>query len=157
ELVSGLSAQWTVRAQGLAAAVLVGFYSPAAAAALTAVWLLAARALQTSYYRANPFWTDPLRRARYVQGIGLFPRWAREVRVFGLAGWLVDQYRLEWLAVMSQLWQARRADRGVMAALGCLILAAHLVVLALLARSASTGALGVAALTVILQGLFGMS
>lgn len=157
ELVSGLTAQWTVRAQGLAAAGLVGFYWPAAAAGLTAVWLVVARALQTSYYRANPFWTDPLRRARYVQGLGLFPRWAKEVRVFGLAGWLVDQYRLEWTAVMSQLWQARRADRGVMAGLGCLVLAAHLAVLALLAAAASSGRLDVAALTVILQGLFGMS
>lgn len=157
ELVSGLSAQWTVRTQGLAAAVLVGYYWPAAAAALTAVWLIVARALQTSYYRANPFWTDPLRRARYVQGIGLFPRWAKEVRIFGLAGWLVEQHKLDWSAVMSQLWQARRADRATMAALGCLVLATHLAILALLASSVSSGRLGVAALTVILQGLFGMS
>ncbi len=157
ELVSGFSAQWTVRAQGLAAAVLVGVYWPAAAVVLTAVWLVAARALRASYYRANPFWTDPLRRARYVQDIGLFPRWAKEVRIFGLAGWLVDQYRLEWIAVMSQLWQARRADRMVMAGLGCLVLAAHAATLALLAASASAGGLGVGALTVIVQGLFGMS
>jgi ATP-binding cassette, subfamily B, bacterial len=157
ELVSGLSAQWTVRAQGLAAAVLVGVYWPAAAVALAAVWLVVARALQASYYRANPFWTDPLRRARYVQGIGLFPRWAKEVRIFGLAGWLVDQYRLESIAMMTQLWRARRAGRGAMAGLGCLVLAAHLAVLALLTASASSGGLGVGALTVILQGLFGMS
>jgi ATP-binding cassette, subfamily B, bacterial len=157
ELVSGLSAQWTVRSQGLAAAVLVGVYWPAAAVVLTAVWLVVARALQTSYYRANPFWTDPLRRARYVQGIGLLPRWAKEVRIFGLAGWLVDQYRLEWTVVMSQLWQARQADRRAMAGLGCLVLAAHAATLALLAASASSGELGVAALTVIVQGLFGMS
>ena len=157
ELTSGLSAQWTVRAQGLAAAVLVGFYWPAAAVVLTAVWLVVARALQTSYYRANPFWTDPMRRARYLQGIGLLPHWAKEVRIFGLAGWLVDQYRLEWVAVMSEILRARRADRGVMAGLGCLVLAAHLAVLVALAASASSGRLGVAALTVILQGLFGMS
>jgi ATP-binding cassette, subfamily B, bacterial len=157
ELTSGLSAQWTVRAQGLAAAVLVGLYWPAAAVLLTAVWLVVARALQTSYYRANPFWTDPMRRARYLQGIGLLPHWAKEVRIFGLAGWLVEQYRLEWVAVMSEILRARRADRGVMAGLGCLVLAAHLAVLVSLAASASSGRLGVAALTVILQGLFGMS
>jgi ATP-binding cassette, subfamily B, bacterial len=157
ELVSGLSAQWTVRSQGLAAAVLVGVYWPAAAVVLTIVWLVVARALQASYYRANPFWTDPLRRARYVQGIGLLPRCAKEVRIFGLAEWLVDQYRLEWIAVMSQLWQARRADRRVMAGLGCLVLAAQLATLALLAASASAGGLSVGALTVIVQGLFGMS
>jgi ATP-binding cassette, subfamily B, bacterial len=157
ELVSGLSAQWTVRAQGLAAAVLVAFYWPAAAAALTAVWLVVVRALQTSYYRANPFWTDPLRRARYVQGIGLLPRWAKEVRIFGLADWLVEQYGREWTVVMSQLFQARRADRRVMAGLGCLVLAAHLAVLALLGSAASSGRLDLTALTVIVQGLFGMS
>jgi ATP-binding cassette subfamily B protein len=43
------------------------------------------------------------------------------------AQWTV---RAEWIAVMSRLWQARRADRGVMAGLGCLVLAAHLAVLA---------------------------
>ncbi len=157
ELVSGLSAQWTVRSQGLAAALLVGYYQPAAAVVLTVVWLVVARAMQASYYRADPFWTDPLRRARYIQRIGLLPAYAKEVRVFGLAGWLVDQYGLQWTAVMNQLWRARRADRRQMAVLGAIVLAAHLAVLALLARSASSGALPVPALIVILQGVLGMA
>jgi ATP-binding cassette subfamily B protein len=157
ELVSGLSAQWTVRSQGLAAALLVGYYQPAAAVVLTVVWLVVARAMQASYYRADPFWTDPLRRARYIQRIGLLPAYAKEVRVFGLAGWLVDQYGLQWTAVMNQLWRARRADRRQMAVLGAIVLAAHLAVLALLARSASSGALLVPALIVILQGVLGMA
>jgi ATP-binding cassette, subfamily B, bacterial len=157
ELVSGLSTQWTVRAQGLSAAVLVGYYWPAAAVVLTVVWLAAARALQASYYRADPFWTDPLRRARYLQHIGLMPHWAREVRIFGLVRWLAEQYSREWLAVMSGLWQARRADRRVMAVLGCVVLAAHVIVLALLARAAGAGTLGVPVLVVMLQGIFGMA
>jgi ATP-binding cassette, subfamily B, bacterial len=157
ELVSGLSTQWTARTQGLAAAVLVGYYWPAAAILLAAVWLVVARALQASYYRANPFWTDPLRRARYVQRIGLLPAWAKEVRVFGLVGWLVEQYRREWATVMSHLWQARRADRRLMVTLGCVVLAANLAVLLLLASSAVSGSLHVAALVVILQGIFGMA
>lgn len=157
ELVSGLSAQWTVRSQGLAAAVLVGYYWPAAAVTLAALWLVVGRALQASYYRADPFWTDPLRRARYIQHIGLLPAWAKEVRIFGLVGWLVEQYGREWSAVMSQLWRARRADHRTMAVLGGLVLAAHVAVVLLLARSASTGHLQVPALVVILQGLFGMA
>jgi ATP-binding cassette, subfamily B, bacterial len=156
ELVSGLSTQWTVRCQGLAAAVLVGFYWPAAAVALTAVWLVAARALQASYYRADPFWTDPLRRARYIERIGLLPQWAKEVRIFGLAGWLVEHYGREWTAVMTELWRARRADYRSMAVLGCVVLGAHVAVLLLLARSASAGTLSLSALVVIVQGLFGM-
>ncbi len=156
ELVSGLDMQWTVRCQGLAAAVLVGVYWPAAAVALTALWLLVARSLQASYYRADPFWTDPLRRARYVERIGLMPPWAKEVRIFGLAGWLVETYGREWTAVMTELWRARRADYRSMAVLGCAVLGAHLTVLLLLARSASAGALPLSAIVVILQGLFGM-
>ena len=156
ELVSGLDMQWTVRCQGLAAAVLVGVYWPAAAVALTAIWLVVARSLQASYYRADPFWTDPLRRARYVERIGLLPQWAKEVRIFGLAGWLVDTYGREWTAVMTELWRARRADYRSMAVLGCVVLGAHVAVLLLLARSASAGALPLSALVVILQGLFGM-
>jgi len=156
ELVSGLSTQWTVRSQGFAAAVLVGYYWPAAAVALTVVWLVVARALQASYYRADPFWTDPLRRARYIQQVGLLPSWAKEVRIFGLVGWLVEQYAREWTTVMSQLWRARRADHRTMAALGCLVLAAHAAVVLLLARAAGSGSLSVPALVVMLQGLFGM-
>jgi ATP-binding cassette, subfamily B, bacterial len=45
----------------------------------------------------------------------------------------------------------------VMAGLGCLVLATQVATLALLAASASAGALSVGALTVIVQGLFGMS
>lgn len=157
ELVSGLSAQWTARCQGLAAAVLVGIYQPAAAVALTALWLVVGRSLQASYYRADPFWTDPLRRARYIQRIGLLPPWAKEIRIFGLVGWLVDQYGREWSAVMTQLWRARRADHRLIALLGCAVLAAHVAVLLLVAKSASSGALPVSALVVILQGLFGMA
>jgi ATP-binding cassette, subfamily B, bacterial len=157
ELVSGLSAQWTVRCQGLAAAALVWHYWPAAAIAATALWLLIGRATQASYYRAEPFWTDPLRRARYLQRIGLLPHWAKEVRIFGLIGWLADQYSREWTAVMSQLWRARRADYRSMALLGGLLLGAHVVILLLLATAASSGSLSVPSVVVILQGLFGMA
>jgi ATP-binding cassette, subfamily B, bacterial len=157
ELVSGLSAQWTVRSQGLAAAVLVGYYWPAAAVTLTVLWLTAGRALQASYYRADPFWAEPLRRARYVQRIGLLPPWAKEVRIFGLVRWLTGEFGREWTTVMTQLGRARRADHRGMALLGCAVLAAHVTVLLLLARSASSGALSVPAVIVILQGIFGMT
>jgi ATP-binding cassette subfamily B protein len=157
ELISGLSAQWTVKVQGLAAAVLVGYYWPIAAVALAGLWFFVGRALQSSYYRASPFWTDPLRRARYLQRIGLMPHWAKEIRIFGMVDWLVAQFTREWSSVIAELWRARRADYRAMAGLGALVLGAHLAVAVLLARSAGSGALSVAALTVVLQGLFGMA
>src|SRR5882757_1701935 len=153
ELVSGLSSQWTARARGLAAAVLVGYYWPVAAAVLTVMWLVAGRAVRSSAHRANPFWTDPLRRAAYFQHIGLLPHWAKELRIFGLVDWIVEQYSREWRTVMAELWRTRRADHRTMAALSTTVLAAHLVILILLARSD----LSVAALTVVIQGLFAMA
>jgi len=157
ELVSGLSSQWTARAQGLAAAVLVGYYWPVAAAVLTLLWLVVARALQTSYYEASPFWSDPLRRAAYLQDIGLRPQWAKELRIFGIAGWAAQEYSREWTEVMTWLWRARRPGRIRMAVLAALLLGAHVAVLALLAGPAGSGALSAAAVAVILQGLFGMA
>ncbi len=157
ELISGISAQWTVKAEGLAAAVLVGYYWPVAAVVLVVLWFVVGRALQSSYYRAQPFWTDPLRRARYLQLIGLMPQWAKELRIFGLADWIVEKFSREWSAVMGQLWRARRADYRVMTVLGLIVLAAHLVIVLLLARAASSGALSVAAVTVVAQGLFAMA
>jgi ATP-binding cassette subfamily B protein len=58
---------------------------------------------------------------------------------------------------MTWLWQARRAGRARMAVLAGLVLAAHLAVLVLLARSVSSGGLQAAAVTVIVQGLVGMA
>jgi ABC-type multidrug transport system fused ATPase/permease subunit len=79
------------------------------------------------------------------------------LRIFGLADWIVEKFSREWSAVMGQLWQARRADYRVMSVLGVLVLGAHLVVVLLLARAASSGALSVAAVTVVAQGLFAMA
>ncbi|HZC26875.1 MAG TPA: hypothetical protein VE287_07615, partial [Actinopolymorphaceae bacterium] len=81
ELVSGLSARWTSLAQGLSATVLVATIWPVAAGCLLVLWLVVSRHLRADFYRANPFWTDPLRRAAYLNRLTLMPDWAKEVRI----------------------------------------------------------------------------
>lgn len=157
ELVSGLMSKWSVQAQGLAATLLVATVWPVAAVALAVVWLLVGRQLQAAYYRANPFWADPLRRARYLKQLALMPAWAKEVRIFGLVDWLGDRFGQQWLLVMEQLWQARQLDQRKMAALLTAILLANTLVLTLTARAALQGTLSIGALTVLVQGLFGMA
>lgn len=157
ELVSGLMSKWSVQAQGLAATLLVATVWPVAAVALAGVWLLVGRQLQADYYRANPFWADPLRRARYLKQLALMPAWAKEVRIFGLVDWLGDRFGQQWMQVMEQLWQARQLDQRKMAALLILVLLANALVLSSAARSALQGALNIGALTVLVQGLFGMA
>jgi ATP-binding cassette subfamily B protein len=52
--------------------------------------------------------TEALRRSYYLRTVALGAAPAKETRVFGLAGWLVDRYRQGWLAVMADVWRARR-------------------------------------------------
>lgn len=157
EMVSGLSAQWTVRAQGFAATVLVATVWPPAAVVLACIWLVVARRLQADYYRANPFWADPLRRARYLKQLALMPAWAAELRIFGLVDWLSERFGQQWAQVMHELWRARRVDQRLMAALLIVSALANGAVLWLAARATLDGTLGVGALTVLVQGLFGMA
>ena len=157
ELVSGLNTKWATQAQGLAATLLVAAVWPVAAAALAVVWLVVGRQLQAGYYRANPFWTDPLRRARYLKQLALMPTWAKELRVFGLIEWLGDRFGRQWALVMDELWRARRIDQRTMAALLVLAAAANGLVLWLATRAALDGTLGVAPLTALVQGLLGMA
>lgn len=157
ELVSGLNTKWGVLAQGFAAAILVATVWPVAAGTLAAVWVVVGRQLQADYYRANPFWSDPLRRARYLKQLALMPAWAKELRIFGLVGWLSDRFGRQWAAVMGTLWQARRVDQRTMTGLFALAAAANALVLWLVARSALDGTLRIGPLSVLVQGVFGMA
>jgi ATP-binding cassette subfamily B protein len=157
ELVSGLSAQCVVKAQGLASTVLVATVWPVAALGLAIVWIVVGRLLQADYYRANPFWADPLRRARYFKQVALRPAWAKELRVFGLAEWVDEQFGQQWSRVMAELWRARRTDQRAMTVLLALALTANVLVLVLAARSAIGGGLDIGPVVVLVQGLFGMA
>jgi ATP-binding cassette, subfamily B, bacterial len=59
--------------------------------------------------------SEDMRRAWYLQRLAGEPGVAKESRVFGLGGWLVDRYRSQWLAAMAAPWGAlRRLDRYVL-------------------------------------------
>ena len=59
--------------------------------------------------------SETLRRAWYLQRLAAMPAVAKEARVFGLGGWLVDRYRFTFLAAMAAPWAVlRRLDRAVL-------------------------------------------
>ena len=158
ELVSGLTSKWRAQATGLAATVLVAWtLSMPAALALAALWIAVGQVLQTSYYRADPFWSDPLRRAVYLKRLGLLPPAAKELRIFGLVSWLAERYSREWTRVMTELWRARRVGVRPLVLLAVLAVVGNAVLLAVALHAALAGALSLGALTVLLQGLFGMA
>ncbi|MDX3103359.1 ABC transporter ATP-binding protein [Nonomuraea angiospora] len=158
ELVSGISAKWTKQASGLACALLVAWYWPLAGLLLAVLWIMAGRGIRASFYRANPFWTDPLRRAAYLKNLSLMPEWAKELRVYGLSGWLADRFGKEWASVMAELLKARRIGQPRLGVLALVLLVGHVAVLLFLAAGAGgADGIGPDALIVVLQGLIGMA
>jgi ATP-binding cassette subfamily B protein len=100
-----------------------------AALLLMVIWLAVGFQVTSSRYRAYPFWTEPLKRALYLRDLGLEPHAAKEVRLFGLADWLVGRYTTAWQEVMEGLWATRRADFRITSALALLLVIAYVVIL----------------------------
>jgi ATP-binding cassette subfamily B protein len=95
----------------------------------------------------------PLRSQRtYFRELGLRAAAAKELRVFGLAGWVVDRYREYALASLVPMWAERRRTNSFrflwFTAVGLLVTGT---VLALLVRSAAAGDLTLAHLVLAMQ------
>ena len=66
---------------------------------------------QGALYAGN---SEPMRRAWYLSQLAGLPAVAKESRVFGLGGWLVERYKAQWLLAMSGPWGVlHRLDRKV--------------------------------------------
>ena len=96
--------------------------------------------------------TEGQRRARYLFELGT-DEGAKELRVFGLHGWLVDRYRAEWTAAILPIWRVRR--RGAITYLIPLVAYQTLfaAALVLVAVRASRGDLTVAQTATVLPAL----
>ena len=154
DLVDGLSMKWPLQAQGVAAAVLVATVSVPAAAILLLVWILVGNRLQANMRRSDQFtWEDAVHAASYTHRIGLRQEWAKEVRIFGLVGWLSDRYGRQTARILAELAKARKVGQRPLAVLLALVVVANAAVVALATRSD----LSVGAVVLLLQGMLGMS
>ena len=136
---------WTWRIQGIVSLAIILRYRWWAAAVMamraTFLFQLARRynndVTDVAYGR-----TDRLRRSHYLRSLALSGTTAKETRVFGLADWLVAQYRATWLSVMTDIWAKRR--QGLLLGLGvaALILVVQGGVLFAIARSAAQSTIG---------------
>jgi len=97
--------------------------------------------------------SESLRRAWYLQRLASDPAVAKESRVFGLGGWLVERYRSTFLLAMAAPWGAlRRLDRVVLL-LSLPVLVAFGVSCGYLGLAAYRGWLGLGTLAVMLPML----
>ncbi|MDI1463558.1 ABC transporter ATP-binding protein/permease [Catellatospora sp. KI3] len=97
------------------------------------------------------------RESRYLRGLAMGPAAAKELRVFGLTGWLTERYRQVYQRALAPVWSERRRIylRPYLAytAAGLVGVAA---VLALAATRAAAGALDLAALALVLQAVMAL-
>ena len=97
------------------------------------------------------------RRAEYLRSVAVDAPAAKEIRVFGVGGWAVQQYADTWGEALGMLWKDRRAHRGLNAAVTLALLVAHAAVLGALGLAASRGEITVAALFVFVQAILATS
>ncbi|HEY6738833.1 MAG TPA: ABC transporter ATP-binding protein [Actinopolymorphaceae bacterium] len=92
-----------------------------------------------------------MRRPRYLRTLAVESPAAKEVRVFGLASWLVRSYSDTWLAAMRELWRGRRLGRRTTLLASGAVVAAHAVVIGAIGWQALHGAVAVGQLVVFVQ------
>ncbi|WP_433169344.1 ABC transporter ATP-binding protein [Kribbella sp. CA-247076] len=126
----------------IGSAVIVGvMFSWPVAAMLVAVTLLLEWYGGRLIAREIDVWwgnTEEQRRANYLFDLGMRDA-PKELRVFGLHGWLVDRYVREWTAGFRPVWQRRRRNVKWTALTGGLHLAANGVAVLLVGRAALDG------------------
>jgi ABC-type multidrug transport system fused ATPase/permease subunit len=97
------------------------------------------------------------RHADYTYRLAVEPPAAKEVRLFGLAGWIVERFRVRRRRLFELRWQATRLrERPVIWSL-LLVLAANVVVFWSLGTSAANGALALGSLVTFASAAVGTS
>jgi ABC-type multidrug transport system fused ATPase/permease subunit len=97
-----------------------------------------------------------LRRSNYLRDLVLTPTAAKEVRIFGLTGWLVGRFRAAWLGAMADVWRTRRLTTGPLLVAVALLAAALVAVGVALGGAALRGEIGPGALAVYLAAALGV-
>jgi len=97
-----------------------------------------------------------MRRASYSKSLALMPVWAKELRIFGLSGWVTAGYRQHRGVVIDQLTAARQVGRRDRFVLLTAVIVGNVAVLLWAAHAAISGSMTTGAITLLVQGLVGM-
>ena len=92
-----------------------------------------------------------LRRADYYRDLALKPAAAKEVRVWGMAGWLTERYDTAWQRAMQPVWRTRQPGRAVLWLPTVAIVGINLLSFGLLAWAGAQGELALGALAIYIQ------
>ena len=151
---------WAQRLQAILSLAIVVGYSPMWAAALLGAHLVSYRFRRWHWDQVTNVLhgrTDLLRRSHYLRQLAIDGNAAKETRVFGLDGWLVDRYRRTALDTLEPIWRQRR-NGGVLAlVITAGLLALEAATLVAIVRSAISGAIGIGEVVVYAQAVVAAS
>jgi ATP-binding cassette, subfamily B, bacterial len=144
---------------GAGMAVLLATFSWWLALAIVTLWLVVRVLVHreaVAYLAVLGFQTAGSQRAVYFRDLGLTPAAAKEIRIFGLAGWIVDRFRSHWSESSGDESVARQRIHV------SLWLALPIVVInglgfALIVNAAKTGGVDLRHFAIAVQALLGVS
>ncbi|MGH2353200.1 MAG: ATP-binding cassette domain-containing protein, partial [Chloroflexota bacterium] len=143
EPLANAAAGWL---QGIGVTLILARFNVALALAWFATCSVAAQFLRSLglFYSQ----TSALRRADYLRQLALNGGSAKEVRIWGLLGWLIDRYTQESMRVLLPTWEARSRGSRVHGLASLAIGAVQLAVLAAVGTAAARGEISLRDLTV---------
>ena len=110
------------------------------------------RAVLDAVYGAVP----ALRRSDYYRELALRPDAAKEIRVFGLADWVLDRFRTSWTGAMVEIWRSRAGGRTRVLVAVAVQTVVKFAAFAYLARLAVRGEVGPGAVATLAQAMNGV-
>jgi ATP-binding cassette subfamily B protein len=154
--VTRLANQWRRWLVGVGGLVLLARFRWWLAVLLAGAELLNLGKATTVYSELIAFRTahlPELRRAVYLRGLALEPHAAKETRLFGLAGWVVERFRGAWLEPMTEIWRRRRGFLATMVLAALPVAGVVLVAFVLLGRAAAQGEVALGAVVIYGQAI----
>jgi ATP-binding cassette subfamily B protein len=102
---------------GLGACVVIGVFRWWLGVLLFVFWRIARRPFRRdllNVVRSFGGEADVMRRSEYLRLLATRPAAAKELRVFGIADWVIDAFRVQWFAGMRTVWDLMTRLRGTM-------------------------------------------
>ena len=145
---------------GLASCIVLAGYAWWAPIVLAGAWLATHYLLRESgvwFDRNTPEVREAQRHAEYAFRLAVDPPAAKEVRLFGLADWVIERFRSRRRRLFELQWQATRLRERPMMWSILLVLAANVVVFWALTSSALDGSLSLGRLVTFATAAIGAS
>lgn len=156
----GIASVATSNLAAVLSAVVLAAYRWWLAVALLAVYSATTRVLADQYRRTIAALRGHARRFRrssYFRELALGPGAAKELRLFGLAPWVVERFSAQWQMAMQAFWRDRRRGQWVPPFGVVLLGAAQGLTFALLGRSAARGDITLGELTTFAGAVAGVA